>query len=120
MRLLFLFFLWIASFAALAQTTLNAYAKVTSVTGSSVLALSNVNIANHTFTVGGQVVVMQMQDNVIGTNTTNASTFGNLSSIANAGKYEIRTIAGQYESFLHKVVGQSVKESDLLSATNDA
>lgn len=93
MRLLFLFFLWIASFAALAQTTLNAYAKVTSVTGSSVLALSNVNIANHTFTVGGQVVVMQMQDNVIGTNTTNASTFGNLSSIANAGKYEIRTIA---------------------------
>ena len=36
------------------------------------------------------------------------------------GRYEIRTIAGQYESFLHKVVGQSVKESDLLSATNDA
>jgi hypothetical protein len=75
------------------QTTVNAYAKVTSVTGSSVLALSNVNISNHTFTVGGQVVIMQMQDNVIGTNTTNASTFGNLSSIASAGLYEIRTIA---------------------------
>lgn len=72
---------------------LNAYAKVTSVTSNSVLALSNVNIANHTFTVGGQVVVMQMQDDVIGTNTTNASTFGDLSSIANAGVYEVRTIA---------------------------
>lgn len=93
MRLLFLFFLWIPFGATLAQTTLNAYAKVTSVTGSSVLALSNVNIANHTFTVGGQVVVMQMQDDAIGSNTTNVSGFGNLSAIGNAGRYEIRTIA---------------------------
>jgi hypothetical protein len=75
------------------QTTLNAYAKITSVTNNSVLALSNVNIANHTFTVGGQVIIMQMQDDVIGTNTTNASSFGDLSSIANAGRYEIRTIS---------------------------
>lgn len=72
--------------------TINAYAKVTTVTGSSVLALSNVNIASHTFTVGGQVIIMQMQDNVIGTNTTNVATFGNLSAIANAGRYEVRTI----------------------------
>ncbi|HQQ95230.1 MAG TPA: T9SS type A sorting domain-containing protein [Bacteroidia bacterium] len=75
------------------QTIVNAYAKITSVTNSSVLALSNVNQTNHTFTVGGQVVIMQMQDDVIGTNTTNASTFGDLSSIANAGNYEIRTIS---------------------------
>lgn len=81
------------SVSLMGQTTVNAYAKVTSVTGNSVLALSNVNIANHTFTVGGQVIVMQMQDNVIGTNTTNASTFGDLSAIANAGIYEIRTIS---------------------------
>ncbi len=74
---------------------LNAYAKITSVTGGSVLALSNVNQTGHTFTVGGQVVIMQMQDNVIGTNTTNASTFGDLSTIANAGNYEIRTIAAR-------------------------
>src|SRR5688572_6402364 len=75
------------------QTTVNAYARVTSVTNSSVLALSNVNVANHTFTVGGSVIVMQMQDNVIGTNTTNVSTFGDLSAIGNAGRYEVRTIA---------------------------
>ena len=81
------------SVLSVAQTTVNAYAKITSVTGSSVLALSNVNISNHTFTVGGSVIVMQMQDDVIGTNTTNASTFGNLSSIANAGKYEVRIIS---------------------------
>jgi len=80
-------------FSLSGQTTVNAYAKVTSITGGSVLALSNVNIANHTFTVGGQVVIMQMQDNVIGTNTTNASSFGNLSAIGNAGIYEIRTIS---------------------------
>ncbi len=83
----------VVSYSGFSQTTVNAYAKVTSVTSSSVLALSNVNIANHTFTVGGQVVIMQMQDNVIGTNTTNVTTFGDLSAIANAGNYEIRTIA---------------------------
>jgi len=76
-----------------AQTLLNAYAKVTSITGSNVLALSNVNISNHTFTVGGSVIVMQMQDDVIGANTTNAATFGNLSAIANAGKYEVKIIS---------------------------
>lgn len=76
-----------------AQTILNAYAKVTSITGSNVLALSNVNITNHTFIVGERVVVMQMQDDVIGTNTTNNASFGDLSAINNAGKYEIMTIS---------------------------
>ncbi len=93
MRLVFILSFVLSACFIQSQTTLNAYAKVTSVTGSSVLALSNVNISNHTFTVGGQVVIMQMQDNVIGTNTTNAVTFGNLSAIASAGLYEIRTIA---------------------------
>jgi hypothetical protein len=91
-HLALLFFL-LVSFFSFSQTTVNAYAKVTAVTGSSVLTLSNVNISNHTFTVGGNVIVMQMQDNVIGTNTTNAATFGDLSTIANAGKYEIGIIA---------------------------
>lgn len=75
------------------QTIVNAYARVTSITNSSVLALSNVNVTNDVFVAGGTVIVMQMQDDVIGTNTTNANSFGNLSSIANAGRYEIRTIA---------------------------
>lgn len=85
--------LLVLTFLLPAQTTVNAYAKVTSVTSTSILALSNVNVANHSFTVGGSVVVMQMQDDVIGTNTTNASTFGDLSSIANAGRFEVRFIS---------------------------
>jgi hypothetical protein len=84
---------FLTHYKLISQTTINAYAQITSVTGSSILALSNVDITAHTFTVGGQVVVMQMQDDVIGTNTTNASTFGDLSAISNAGRYEIRTIS---------------------------
>lgn len=91
MKQIFLILFWLVYFAGGAQI-LNAYAKVTSVTGGNVLALSNVNIANHTFNVGDQVIVMQMQDDVIGANTTNAATFGNLSAIGNAGNFEIRTI----------------------------
>lgn len=92
-RALWVLNLLFLSFLLPAQTTVNAYARVTSITNSSVLALSNVNVANHSFTVGGAVVVMQMQDDVIGTNTTNASTFGGLGSISNAGAYQVRIIA---------------------------
>lgn len=80
-------------FSLCAQVTYNAYARVSSVTGNTFLAVSNVNETNHTFTVGGQVIVMQMQDDVIGTNTTNATTFGNLGGIANAGRFEVATIS---------------------------
>lgn len=75
------------------QVIYNAYARVTAVTSSTLLTVTNVNETNHTYTAGGQVIVMQMQDNVIGTNTTNAVTFGNLGGIANAGRFEIRTIS---------------------------
>ena len=95
MKYLYLVFISLGIFFLPAQTILNGYAKVTSVTGSNVLALSNVNVTNHNFVVGEQVIVMQMQDNVIGTNTTNVATFGNLSAISNAGKYEIRTISAR-------------------------
>ncbi len=76
-----------------AQTTLNAYANITAISGNSVLSLASVDISNHTFTVGGQVIVMQMQDDVVGTNTTNASTFGDIANIKSAGLFEIKTIA---------------------------
>ena len=75
-----------------AQVIYNAYAKVSAISGSSVLTLTNVDEANHTFTIGGNVIIMQMQDDVIGTNTTNVSTFGDLSAINNAGIYEVRSI----------------------------
>lgn len=78
-----------------AQVILNAYAKVSAITGSNVLTLTNVDETNHTFTVGGVVVVMQMQDDAIGSNTTNVSTFGSLGAIGNAGIYELRTIASR-------------------------
>jgi hypothetical protein len=80
-------------FFGTSQVVYNAYAQVTAVTGSSVLTIANVNQVNHTFNVNEFVVVMQMQDNVIGTNTTNISTFGDLGSIQNAGKYEIAKIS---------------------------
>jgi hypothetical protein len=71
---------------------LNAYAKVSGITGTQ-LTVVNVNQSSHTFTVGGKVLIMQMQDDVIGSNTADVSTFGNLSSISSAGLYEIGTIA---------------------------
>ena len=93
MRLAFILFLF--SFTIKAQT-LNAYAKVTAISGAkTTLTVTNVNETSHTFTVGGQVVIMQMQDDVIGTNTTNIAAFGNLSTIANAGRYEIKTISAR-------------------------
>lgn len=75
---------------------MNAYAKVSNINGGkTTFTVTNVNQASHTFTVGGDVIIMQMQDDVIGTNTTNVAAFGNLSSIANAGTYEIRTISAR-------------------------
>lgn len=41
---------------------------------------------------------MQMQDNVIGRNTNNNSSFGNLGSIQSAGLFEIRTVSAIIES----------------------
>lgn len=78
------------SFSLRAQ--INAYAKLTSVSGTT-LNLSNVNQSFHTFANGEKIIVIQMQDDVIGTNTADNSSFGNLASIGNAGKYEVATIA---------------------------
>lgn len=82
---------------SLFSQTLNAYAKISDISGTS-LTVTNVNQTSHTFSVGGLVIVMQMQDNCIGTNTTNASTFGDISSIANAGIYELGIISSRSPS----------------------
>lgn len=88
-------FLILISFGTQAQI-LNAYAKATAINGAkTTLTVTNVNQASHTFTVGGKVIIMQMQDNVIGTNTTNVAAFGDLGGIANAGVYEIGTISAR-------------------------
>ncbi len=94
MRLFYLAVLFsLFVFRASSQIILNAYAKITAVSGNSVLTLSNVNQANHSFVAGEKVVVMQMQDDVIGTNTTNVNTFGDIAGISNAGNYEIAVIS---------------------------
>lgn len=69
----------------------NAYARVTAISGTT-LTVASVDQSAHSFAVNDDVVIMQMQDDVIGANTGNAVTFGDLSAIASAGLYEIRTI----------------------------
>lgn len=74
----------------------NAYAKIVSIDASlTTFTVNNVNQTSHTFTVGGRVIIMQMQDDAIGTNTTNATTFGDIGSIQSAGLYEIGIIASR-------------------------
>jgi hypothetical protein len=76
---------------------LNAYARVNSITttsGRTTLNITNTNQTHHTFTVGEQVLVIQMQANIIGTNTNDNTNFGNLTAanIGNAGFYDVGTI----------------------------
>jgi hypothetical protein len=72
----------------------NAYARVTAInTARTQLTIDNRNETYHSFTVNEKVVVLQMQENVIGSNVGNTTTFGNLSAIANAGFYEAGTIS---------------------------
>jgi len=94
MRNLYVFFI-LFSFSVHGQI-LNAYAKATAINAANTtFTVSNVNQANHTFIVGERVIVMQMQDNVIGTNTTNIASFGDLGTIAKAGLYEIGIISAR-------------------------
>lgn len=76
---------------------INAYAKVTNVSGTTI-TLSNVNETSDTFEDGEQVIIIQVQDDVIGTHTNNDANFGLLGSIQSAGLYEIRVISSHTES----------------------
>lgn len=74
-----------------ANAQINAYAKVTGISGAN-LTISNVYQTYHSFGVGEQVLVIQMKDAVMGSNTTNNSSFGSISAIASAGFFELATI----------------------------
>lgn len=74
----------------------NGYAKVTGLSGSTV-SLSAVNETADTFENGEQVMLIQMQDNVIGTNVNNTNTFGTIASIGSTGNYEFLTISTHTE-----------------------
>ncbi len=90
MNKLYFFVFSLVCFFSKAQI-LNAYAKVSGISGTT-LTVTNLNQTSHTFTVGGKVVIMQMQDDVIGANTSNSATFGDMGAISSAGLYEIGTI----------------------------
>ena len=75
----------------------NAFARATSISGTT-FNVANVEENDDSFEIGERIIVMQMQDNVIGSNTNNNSSFGNLNNIQSAGLYEIRTISGITES----------------------
>lgn len=86
---LILFFSFFAVSTANAQIV-NGYAKVESIT-NNILTLSNVDQTADDFGEGEQIIIMQMQDNVIG-NTDNTPDFGNIGSISSAGLYEVAQI----------------------------
>ena len=66
---------------------INGYAKVTAITGTTLLTVNNIDESGDTFEDGEFAIVMQMQDDVIGVNTNNNSSFGDLNSIGSAGNY---------------------------------
>jgi hypothetical protein len=70
----------------------NGYARVTSIS-STTISVNSPNETYGTFTAGTQLIIMQMQDNVIGSNTSDNSNFGNLSAISSAGNYEVAVIS---------------------------
>jgi hypothetical protein len=81
----------------LSAQVINGYAKVNTLTGSTI-NVSNVNEAADSFEDGEKVLLIQLQDNVIGTNTANTNSFGTIATIGSAGNYQIMTIASHTES----------------------
>lgn len=80
-----------------AQTPVNGYARITAVAGTT-LTVTSVNETYDTFEDGEYVIVMQMQDDVIGGNTGNSASFGTLAAISSAGLYEVARISSHTES----------------------
>ncbi len=82
---------------ALHAQVINAYAEVTNISGATV-TIGIVDETGDTFEDGEQVIIMQMQDDVIGANTGDNSNFGKLGTIQSAGLYEITTITSHIEA----------------------
>ena len=75
---------------------INGYASVTAIAGNTI-TINNVNELDDTFEDGEYIIIMQMQDDVIG-NLTNSASFGILGSIQSAGLYEVKQISSHTES----------------------
>lgn len=80
-------------FKSNAQVTYNSYARISNISGTTMTVTNLTEPVSFSFTASGNVLIMQMQDNVIGTNTTNASTFGDLGTNASAGLWEQKTVS---------------------------
>lgn len=89
MRILTFLFLAPCLLPAVAQV--NGYARISALAGAT-LTVAQSNETGATFDAGDLIVLMQMQDDVIGS-TANDATFGSLGSIQQAGRYEILRIA---------------------------
>ena len=84
-------------FPTCAIAQVNGYANVTSIVGQT-LNVASVNETFDTFENGETAIVMQMEADVCGANTINNISFGNISSLGVAGKWEVITIASHTES----------------------
>ena len=77
--------------------TVNGYTNVTAISGTTI-TVASVDESADSFEDGEKIIIMQMQDNCIGSNTTNVSSFGDLSSIQSAGLFEVFTIVSHVEA----------------------
>ena len=80
------------------QAQINAHARVFAISGS-VLSIAETDETYATFDAGDRIVLMQMQDDVIGGNTANNAGFGDLAAIQQAGVYEVLEVASVTRSF---------------------
>lgn len=89
-----LFSVWASNSSA---QVVNGYARVTNIVGNQITLSSSIGEISETadtFDNGDYIILMQMQDDVIGS-TANDATFGNLGNIHSAGLYEVRQIVSQ-------------------------
>ncbi|MGE0566640.1 MAG: T9SS type A sorting domain-containing protein [Bacteroidia bacterium] len=80
-------------FLTKAQIVYNAYAKVTNISGTTFTVSNLTEPASFSFTVGEDIIFHQTQDDVIGTNTANVATFGDVGNIQSAGLWEQKTLS---------------------------
>ncbi len=73
-----------------ASAQVNGHARISGISGNE-LYVAESNESYGQFDPGDRIILMQMQDNVIGS-TTNDASFGSLGSIGMAGRYEVLEI----------------------------
>lgn len=88
------------------QLQVNGYAKVDLIAGTT-LNCSYLDETYDSFEAGDIIMVYQVQDNVLGGNTGNNATFGNVSNIKNAGVIEFAEISNVSKNGANMVIVMS-------------